>query len=189
MASASKKLLKELPTRDSMVKTLVGLGTATDQAVALTCVAYLDHALQTLLKVHFRHLNKDQYHRIFDGAGNGILGTASAKILIAYAMGLIEFNTYTDLVILNNVRNAFAHTLHTIDFENGHIKEDCAKLKARDETVSRMMQDFGDNPAIVAAFAAPKAKERFLHSAIVRYFQLRHEVETRAAKGLQKDKS
>jgi hypothetical protein len=43
---------------------VLGLLQAADQAVALTGMAYLDHALETLLKTYFRILNTDEYRRL-----------------------------------------------------------------------------------------------------------------------------
>lgn len=127
-STASKKLLKQLPTDDEMKDTLFGLLNNTDQAAAITGAAYLEHALQTLLEAHFRDLNSEDRSRMFDGSANGILGTASAKIRIAYAIRLLDAETYHDLLLINDIRNVFGHTLHEIDFTNQLVIEDCSKL-------------------------------------------------------------
>ena len=128
-SAASRKLLDELPTKEAMQHTLSGALGKNDQAAALTGAAYLDHALQLLLAAKFRPLTKPEYQRMFASATNGILGTASAKIRLAYALRLINAQTYEDLLTINNIRNAFAHTLHDVDFRSPAIVEDCAKLK------------------------------------------------------------
>src|SRR5258708_5951292 len=46
MASASKKLLKQLPPPDKMREIFFGLLSGADQAVALGTLAYLDHTLE-----------------------------------------------------------------------------------------------------------------------------------------------
>jgi DNA-binding MltR family transcriptional regulator len=135
MASASKKFFKQLPSDNEMRDVLFGLLKANDHTVALTGMAYLDHALKALLRVNFRDLTDKEDNRLFDGAANGILGTISAKIRIAYAMKLIDPIIYDDLLLLNDIRNTFAHTLHQVDFDNQHIKEDCTKLKHGNKSV------------------------------------------------------
>ena len=65
---------------------------------------------------------------MFDGAGGGILCTFSAKIRIAYAMKLIHKKVYEALILINEIRNVFAHSLHKIDFNHELITKDCRKL-------------------------------------------------------------
>lgn len=130
MASASKKLLKQLPTPSEMDDTLFGLLNETDQAAALTGAAYIDHALEVILKAQFRSLTKDDNTRMFDGSANGILGTTSNKIRLAYAIRILDEPTYRDLLLINDIRNVFAHSLHKIDFKNHLIIDDCKKIQA-----------------------------------------------------------
>ena len=92
LASTSKKLLKELPADDKMRSTLFGFVQAPDQVTALTGAAYLEHVLEILLKASFRPLSLDDTQRMFDGSSNGILGTISSKIRMAFwpAPGLVD---------------------------------------------------------------------------------------------------
>jgi hypothetical protein len=100
--SASRKLLDQLPTEDEKAAIIASL----------------------------RLMASDEDKRMFDGARNGILGTFSNKIRVAYALGLLPPEAYADLLIINDIRNAFAHSLHrNVDFNNDHIKDDCAKLE------------------------------------------------------------
>jgi DNA-binding MltR family transcriptional regulator len=100
-----------------------------DAGIALMGAAYLDHALELLLKSQFRPLSPDDERRLFDGAQNGILGTFSAKIRMAYAIGLLLDELYHDLLLINGIRNAFAHSLHNdVFFTNDLIIADCEKL-------------------------------------------------------------
>jgi hypothetical protein len=81
------------------------------------------------LKAHFTAiLIKQEEKRLFDGAQNGVLGTFSAKIRMAYALGLLLNEVYYDLLIINGIRNAFAHSLHEVYFDNQHITSSCEKL-------------------------------------------------------------
>ena len=62
--------------------------------------------LELLLKSKFCYLTPAEDRRLFDGAQNGILGTFSAKIRVAYAMGILIGPVYDDLLIINDIRNA-----------------------------------------------------------------------------------
>jgi hypothetical protein len=128
--SASRQLLDQIPSPDAMVEIISDLRSMDDDAaLALMSAAYLDHALELLLKTRFRRLTADEHRRMFDGAQNAILGAFSAKIRLAHALGLLLAEEYADLLLINDIRNAFAHSLHRdVDFANPHIAADCAKL-------------------------------------------------------------
>jgi hypothetical protein len=171
----SKKLLKELPTDDAMRQTLLGLLTASDQVVALTGAAYLDHALQVLLTAAFRELTTEEWKRMFDGAANGILGTTSAKIRVAYAARHLQPQQYKDLLLINDIRNVFAHSLHAVDFSNKLVEADCTKLNS--------YQPGGVLPE------PQNAKERYLWNVLDLYHVLRNKVtEQSTAKALRGEK-
>lgn len=140
-SAASKRLLKQLPSDEAMEDIILRLSENTDQALAVTGAAYLDHVLQLLLQAFFRNLNSEENTRMFDGAAGGILGSFAAKIRIAYAASLVAPQTYRDLLLLNDIRNVFAHTLHEIDFENELVAEDCAKLKTFKGGVLWLLQE------------------------------------------------
>lgn len=127
--SASRKLLDELPSSEEMAAIMSSLKLMDDATVAMMSAAYLDHALELLLKSHFRQLTANETIRLFDGSQNAILGTFSVKIRVAFALGLLMLDAYTDLLLINDIRNAFAHSLHRgVDFLNEHIRADCDKL-------------------------------------------------------------
>jgi hypothetical protein len=129
-STTSKKLLRELPTVDEMHTRFFELWDAPDHVTAITGAAYLDSILENLIAASFRRLSDEDYTRMFSGAAGGILGSASAKIRLAYANKLIEDEAvYHDLKLINDIRNVFAHSLHRVDFNNDLIKADCLKLK------------------------------------------------------------
>lgn len=104
--SASRKLLDQMPSSDEMLEILSSLKLMDDAAAILMGAAYLDHGLELLLKSKFCYLTPAEDRRLFDGAQNGILGTFSAKIRVAYAMGILIGPVYDDLLIINDIRNA-----------------------------------------------------------------------------------
>jgi hypothetical protein len=56
---------------------------APDHALAVAAAAYLDHAIELLLRSRLHgDLSPDDDNRLFNGAANGIFGTASAKIRV-----------------------------------------------------------------------------------------------------------
>jgi DNA-binding MltR family transcriptional regulator len=127
--SGARRLLDELPSSEEMAAAIEGLRLMDDANLVLMSVGYLDYALELLLKAQFIRLTNAEEKRLFDGSQNAMLGTFSSKIRIAYAVGLLLSEIYTDLLIINDIRNAFAHSLHReVYFTDDHIIEDCKKL-------------------------------------------------------------
>jgi hypothetical protein len=127
MSAKRPNPLKDRPTDDQQIDVLMALRTAPDHALAITAAAYVDYAVEMILRDRLR-VDKDEDGRIFDGAQNGILATAASKITLAYALRFIEASSLTDLRIVNRVRNIFAHSLHQIDFKHPDIAAQCRKL-------------------------------------------------------------
>ncbi len=127
MTTSSKTLLKNFPTSEEMTAIIYDLKGKDARTVTIMGASYLEYGLEQLLRTHFRDLNKDDSKNIFDG-GNAVLATFSAKIRIAYAMSLIEGAVYRDLLLIKDIRNVFAHSLHNIDFTHKLIETDCQKL-------------------------------------------------------------
>lgn len=128
VSAASKKLLKHLPSPEEMTQHLKDLLNDNDQAVALVGGAYLDATLETLLTSHFRVLPKEDEDRLFNST-TGILSSMAAKARLAYALRFIEKQQYEDIMLITQIRNAFAHTLHRVSFSNPLIKADCDALR------------------------------------------------------------
>jgi hypothetical protein len=126
--AASKKLLKELPSKEEMQRTILGLKKLGHQATAILGAAFLENAMTLLLKTHFRPLTQAD-ERLLLEPPSGIIGTFAAKIRVAYAIKAIAGKAYHDLLLINDIRNVFAHTLHTITFDNTLVAQDCANLK------------------------------------------------------------
>jgi hypothetical protein len=125
---ASRKLLDSLPSDGEAEDIIWNLEKRNHHALAMLGASYLDSALERLLMAHFVPLSPDDQRRMFDGSANGILGTLSNKIRLSYAVKLLEDDEYSDLIIINDIRNVFAHSLHDITFENTNIKDDCNNL-------------------------------------------------------------
>jgi mannitol operon repressor len=67
---------------------------------------------------------------------NAPLGTLSARIEMAAALGLISDDEHHDANIIRKVRNEFAHNL-PVSFDNPRIRQSCAALRLS-------AKDYGD---------------------------------------------
>ena len=98
----------------------------TDRASALVSCALLEELLERLLLAFFmEHGNTKR--DLFDGMTP--LSTMSAKTNIAYYMGLIEQYVFEDLNLIRKIRNDFAHSFKTINFETQRTKDRCYQLQ------------------------------------------------------------
>jgi hypothetical protein len=75
----------------------------------------LDRALETALKSHLIPPANAEYE-LFDGAYSPI-STFSARIDLAYRLGLISMQFRRDLHLIRKIRNDFAHNIEGCNFE------------------------------------------------------------------------
>ena len=170
----SRQLLKQLPSEGGMASIVFDLKNRGDQAAVIMGAAYLEHGLELLLRFVFRQeLTKEESTRIFDGAQGGILGTFSAKIRVAYAIKLLHRNHYKILMLINDIRNVFAHSLHPIDFSNPLVIEDCQKLASLSDPLAQALA--------LEPFSTESAIDIYCKMVFALYISMRHEIERRTS--------
>lgn len=97
----------------------------TDRGCALSVRAYLEHRLGQLLKVTLvqnKKLHKDMFE------GNGPLATFSARISVAYSIGLLTSDQLRDLNLIRTIANDFAHDPGGISFSDTGVVSRCGHL-------------------------------------------------------------
>ena len=97
--------------------------TEDDRTAAISAGSLADVALERAIRTRFRSLKRQEIDTIF--AGTGPLATSSAKIQIAYALGIIGPQTKHDLTTIKDIRNVFAHAHQDITFRNLSIRRRC----------------------------------------------------------------
>jgi DNA-binding MltR family transcriptional regulator len=118
-----------LRRQTALVEELTG---QTDRGVAIVGTAWVEEAIGEALH---NLLDKDQksWLRLFGASGP--LSTLSAKIDLARLLGLMTGTIKSDLHILRDIRNEFAHqiahkTTHVkLAFSSAHIKDKCLALR------------------------------------------------------------
>jgi len=162
-SAASKKLRKEPPPYDEMWDTIHNLGASAHPVAAIMGVSYLDHALEMLLRAKFVETDKDEDQKMFNPSSGGILGAFAAKVRMAYALDLLGPKTFHDLLLLSEIRNVFAHSLHNLTFNNKLIIEDCYKL----QSVAPVFEAMEDKTADTAI-------SRYLETVYIAYVFIRN---------------
>lgn len=101
---------------------------AAPRAAILTGVALLEYLLENLLASALRKpANADEKDKLFNQSGP--MPSLSAKIWMAYFMGVIGPVTRRELDILRALRNECAHDMNPIRFDQARIANRCRSLK------------------------------------------------------------
>jgi DNA-binding MltR family transcriptional regulator len=103
------------------------LATESDRGCALMAAAFIDEQLKELLSVYLVDDAKVTKRLL---GNSGPLGSFSARIDMAYSLGLLAKNIMQDLSLLRKIRNEFAHLSSPMTFEDDAIVSRCLELKS-----------------------------------------------------------
>lgn len=87
--------------------------------VVIASTAVLEDGLRQTLKKAMRPMSATLEDRIFESFGP--LSTFNTRILMAYALGLLNDDTFKELEAMRKIRNEFAHAITLVDFETEKI--------------------------------------------------------------------
>lgn len=123
MDSESQKYLEK--QGEQFQEFRMALSTESDRGCALFAAAYLDVSLGDLLRccLVFKKKMDDELFK-----GQSPLSTFSARIKMAYYIGLLSQSERADLEIIRGIRNEFAHHPEYLDFEVQSIRDRCGNL-------------------------------------------------------------
>lgn len=101
------------------------------RVLAILAGVILDERLLQAIKAHWYDMEYKKGCSIFqdlfrDGAP---LGNFKTRINIGYAIGLYGEDVYSDLCIINKIRNKFAHSRKVKDFDTDSINSQIKNLK------------------------------------------------------------
>ena len=101
------------------------LNAESDRGAVLVAASMLDEQLSKLISgMVIQHADTKKLTEGF----NSPLGTFSAKIIAAFAMGVIDLDEYEELERIRKIRNAFAHSIY-IDLKDQGIRDRCKDLR------------------------------------------------------------
>jgi mannitol repressor len=124
MADDMKPLEETHPHLKEFSKFLVQLNKETERGVALISATMIDDLLGRCINSFL--IEHADVESLLEGF-NAPLGTLSARVLAAFALGLLSEEEYRECHTLRKIRNAFAHGIH-VSFEDQKIKDLCSKL-------------------------------------------------------------
>ncbi len=133
--SASKRLkalAKQIPDDRIARVTMKALerhgGVGGDYAIATIGCELVQKALEVSILSRFGPLEDTERSRIFSYDNRGPLSDFSARIKIARALRLFGPKTAEDLETIRAIRNAFAHSIELLDFDNADVTVLCEGL-------------------------------------------------------------
>lgn len=99
-----------------------------DRGAAVVLASMVERSLGHLLRTRMRSQGVEEMFGF-----NGPLGSFSAMIQVAYGFKLVGPKTRSDLNIIRNIRNQFAHSRRPIRFTTAEVREACKFLRLPDE--------------------------------------------------------
>ena len=92
----------------------------TDRGAALIAASVIDGLLEHLIIARLVELSSNRKKELFEQS-NGPLRSLSSKIELGFALGLFNEERRQSLHLIRDVRNAFAHRMDPISFEDPEI--------------------------------------------------------------------
>jgi DNA-binding MltR family transcriptional regulator len=119
--------LSRLPPEYDDIKTVSDVFLTPQHPIttAILGAVMVEHELDHLLRSKLKHKD-DQTWAMLTG-DTGPLRTFHSKIAIGYALGIYDQRMHTDLNIVRNIRNAFAHSKKLIRFEHPAVLAELRK--------------------------------------------------------------
>ncbi|MEX2112133.1 MAG: hypothetical protein WD845_03055 [Pirellulales bacterium] len=96
---------------------------------ALLCASFIDRFLLDSLKYIF--VPGDTSKELLK-PDSGLIGSLYNRARIAYVLGLIDSTWFTNIRLIAEIRNKFAHSPEPLTFESDSIVQLCKKLVPRD---------------------------------------------------------
>jgi hypothetical protein len=99
-----------------------------DRTAALVSASDLEGSIEQAISKRMRPLSTQEYNDLF--FGDSPLATFSAKIKLGYALRIYGSETRTELDLIRDVRNAFAHSRRAISFSIPEVADICDLLRS-----------------------------------------------------------
>jgi DNA-binding MltR family transcriptional regulator len=125
------------------------LQTSTDRAIAIVGAVLIDNGLRALILARLRS-DRSVESELFQP--NGPLGALGPKARLAYMMSLIEKEAYADIVLIEHIRNRFAHRLECRNFDQNLIAKHVLGLSTDKMARIGLQPKYGDQPPLRSLF-------------------------------------
>lgn len=114
---------------ESVSKAFRELVTLNERTAAIVAAAHLDGWLETMLRSYFVD-SREEADRILEAEGP--VGSFSARIRLAFCLGLLRDDQRRDLHLVRRVRNRAAHLAERFSFEESPVRDWVDAMKQLD---------------------------------------------------------
>lgn len=121
-------LSRQLPSAAQFEKIITEIDQMDGRAAALVLIALIDNLLEYSIRLNFVRLNDIRFKALFRNP-TAPLSSLSAKINIGHALGIFSDEMRSQLDRMRSIRNAFAHTILAVTFNEPSIMGECNKLE------------------------------------------------------------
>jgi hypothetical protein len=149
-----RELRKEILTLEQISNRIAYVTQAGDYEAAMVSASLLEFTLKLVIYDKFVTLSSDDQENLFDRPGAS-LGSLSARIAMAHALGIIQQGVRTQLNRVREIRNHFAHHRDIVSFEHPSVVAECEQLAP-----------YTNFPVKLAGLDIPQlgAKERYIQT-------------------------
>jgi hypothetical protein len=120
-------LTREMPSGEEWTAVINSIDELHARAAALILSAFIDNWLEKAISLSFVPLGSSHFNRIFRNP-RAPLSDLSSKIMLAFALGILNQEQRSQADRIRSIRNTFAHSVKPIDFDHPTIKAECEKL-------------------------------------------------------------
>jgi hypothetical protein len=113
-------MAEKIHSADDVTAFLEELKTQTDRGAAVIAAAVLDEILQMLLVARFIEIGSERKDAIFTKIG-APLSSFSAKIELAFALGIMSNEARLACHLIRDIRNKFAHRIEPLLFDHPEV--------------------------------------------------------------------
>jgi len=126
--AALKALSREVMEPEEIFELIEEIADESDHIEAVMGSTFLDDALKRAMLAQMQQdtLSDTQISQLFDA--NGPLAAFSARIQVAFALGIIGREARANLDCIRDIRNAFAHQKRRLQFSHPAVAQACLTL-------------------------------------------------------------
>jgi hypothetical protein len=144
---------RQLPSDHDLKHYFEHIQKESDRGAATMAAALLERALEDAIRKRLHDPGDGTADTWFEGI-NAPFRTFSAKISLGRALAIYPAEIEGHLIVIKNIRNAFAHGMIPIDFSHPALRRECLKLRARQipekEWIVPMKDTFANSCIVLA---------------------------------------
>jgi len=167
-----RHLIKERVSQADLPALFGELRDMHDRAAGILAATLLESSLEELLTSQMIRLSRDDFDQLF--SGDAPLSSFSAKIRIARAFKMVHKSTASELIIVKEIRNVFAHAQVSVSFETPVIAQQITRLTTVDELKDPMWDDVrGETGKIYKLLRTDTPRMKYLSNCVFHMFTFR----------------